>query len=985
MSREEKNDRRFFIPEVVQTSAMDCGPASLKALLEGYGINISYGRLREACQTSVDGTSIDTLEDVANQLGLQAEQIMVPVDHLLLSSAQTLPAIIVVRHSNGLTHFVVIWSQHGKFLQVMDPGSGRRWPTWKNFVNDIYIHTFPVSAQAWRDWAGSDGFLEPLSQRMTALHMQEELMNRLQNHAVQDSGWHSLAALDASVRMVDSLIRAGGIDQGEEAAHLVERFYQHGIEQALETDFISHKITAAQQNVEEKPTLKMVIPLPYWSVQPYVDLSAEAVNQELSLLLRGAVLVRIIGRQVRSYDESITGSGTVSSTIRASEDEPAIGAEQTPSSTGEKTASVNQAPLPPELAAALEEPPTKPSREILDLMRKDGLLNPVIVILALAMSSLGVLIEAMLLQGILQIGTIFPQISQRTLAIGMFFTFFILMAFLEFPTSAAVTRIGRRLETRLRIAFLEKLPKLSDRYFHSRLISDMTQRAHELRILRMMPDIAENLLRTFFQLIFTTIGIIVLDPISAPLAVLATTFFIGLSIVTKPFLDERDLRMRTHLGALDRFYLDAMLGLIPVRTHGAERSLRREHENLLVEWVHASMDAFQLGQILQAISSMSYSIFAVWIVFNYIAKGGESSGILLLFYWTLSLPTLGQNLVLLIQQYPMHRNSILRVLEPIHAPDEFETFAPVNQMQNDEFDPVSGENNPSGSETEVNVFSPDDQTTDENGYNLPMCIEMQGVSVKAGGHIILKDIQLNVQGGEHIAVVGPSGAGKSSLIGLLLGWHRPDSGLVLVDGMPLDGPGLRTVRRNTAWVDPAIQIWNRSLLYNLQYGASPKQANTVRNTIEEADLFNILTQLPEGMQTILGENGGLLSGGEGQRVRLGRAMLRKDARLVILDEPFRGLDREKRRILLAQAREIWKDSTFFCVTHDVSETLSFSRVLVIEEGCILEDDTPQNLVSNPNSRYLSLLKAEEDVRINLWASTDWRRLWIDEGILKETK
>ncbi|MBI3739143.1 MAG: hypothetical protein HY258_08880, partial [Chloroflexi bacterium] len=82
---------RFFVPEVVQTSETDCGPAALKSLLEGYGIYASYGRLREACQTSVDGTSIDTIEQIAAQLGLNAEQVMIPSDHLLLPEAQALP------------------------------------------------------------------------------------------------------------------------------------------------------------------------------------------------------------------------------------------------------------------------------------------------------------------------------------------------------------------------------------------------------------------------------------------------------------------------------------------------------------------------------------------------------------------------------------------------------------------------------------------------------------------------------------------------------------------------------------------------------------------------------------------------------------------------------------------------------------------------------------------------------------------------------
>src|SRR5262245_66135736 len=76
--------RRFLAAEVVQTSAMDCGPAALQCRLEGFGIHVSYGRLREACQTDVDGTSIDTIEEAAVQLGLEAEQIMVPVDHLFL-------------------------------------------------------------------------------------------------------------------------------------------------------------------------------------------------------------------------------------------------------------------------------------------------------------------------------------------------------------------------------------------------------------------------------------------------------------------------------------------------------------------------------------------------------------------------------------------------------------------------------------------------------------------------------------------------------------------------------------------------------------------------------------------------------------------------------------------------------------------------------------------------------------------------------------
>ena len=87
-------------------------------------------------------------------------------------------------------------------------------------------------------------------------------------------------------------------------------------------------------------------------------------------------------------------------------------------------------------------------------------------------------------------------------------------------------------------------------------------------------------------------------------------------------------------------------------------------------------------------------------------------------------------------------------------------------------------------------------------------------------------------------------------------------------------------------------------------------------------LRTVLESLPSGLQTELGENGGLVSGGEGQRVRLGRAFLHRDARLVLLDEPFRGLDRDKRSELLSRARRLWNNSTLLCVTHDLAETLS---------------------------------------------------------------
>jgi ATP-binding cassette subfamily B protein len=394
----------------------------------------------------------------------------------------------------------------------------------------------------------------------------------------------------------------------------------------------------------------------------------------------------------------------------------------------------------------------------------------------------------------------------------------------------------------------------------------------------------------------------------------------------------------------------------------------------LTEWARSSLDTWRISVILQGISATLYAAFSVVILLSFVARGGQTGNVLLLFYWTLNLPALAQSMFSLLQQYPLMRNHTLRLLEPLGAPDETdaENLTPPPPLL-----PREGESN--------TPFPPR-----EGGWGVRsvtpkpagVVIAYQNIQVQAGGHTILSDINLEIRPGEHIAIVGASGAGKSTLVGILLGWHKPTAGQVRVDDAPLDGERLRDLRRETAWVDPAVQLWNRSLLANLQYG-NQNGDNAIGNTLEEADLFDILERLPEGMQTALGESGGLVSGGEGQRVRLGRALNKKNVRLAILDEPFRGLDRARRRALLLQARGHWRDATMLCITHDVGETQAFERVLVIENGRIVEDAAPPALAAQPNSRYRAMLDAEEEVRRGLWEGAAWRRLWMEAGELQE--
>ena len=162
--------RRLLVPEVIQTSQMDCGPASLKAWRGGFGVHVSYGRLRAAGRTDVDGTSIDTIEVIAGQLGLEAEQVMIPADHVILPAANALPCLAVVKLEGGGNHFVVVWRRHLGLLQIMDPARGRRWVSGRRFLDDLYKHEQQVPAEAWEEWARGTGLAQgPLQARLRKL------------------------------------------------------------------------------------------------------------------------------------------------------------------------------------------------------------------------------------------------------------------------------------------------------------------------------------------------------------------------------------------------------------------------------------------------------------------------------------------------------------------------------------------------------------------------------------------------------------------------------------------------------------------------------------------------------------------------------------------------------------------------------------------------------------------------------------------------
>jgi ATP-binding cassette subfamily B protein len=844
--------RRLLVPEVVQSSAMDCGPAALKGFLEGHGISLSYGRLREACQTDVDGTSIETLEELATGLGVPMEQVLLPREAVLVS----LPAIAVFRLPNGNTHFVVVWSSSAGVVQVMDPGHGRRWLSRKGLQRELYEHVMTVPAADWRDWAASEEGLGLLRGRLLELRVPPDVSERLIGEALADESFRSLAALEASLRAADS-------------SESVRSLFDAG-----------RRDPAA-------------IPESCWSVKQD-DSDPNAVR------IRGAVLLRPL-------------TGAVASAGIA---------------------------LPPAIAAARDEKPIRPAREILARLRRDGLLAPTALAVAAAASAAAVVLEAILFRAFL---------ADSSLA-GALVVFLLGVSLLDVSIVTGELRIGRRLEIGLRSAFQRKIARLSDRYFASRLVADMAERLHGLHLLRKLPRLGRQILRESFELLLTAAAILWLAPSLAWIVAASVVAAVAIPLLGQPVLFERDARVRSHVGGLSRFYLDSLLGLVPLRVHRAESALRGEHEALLDSWRRARLG---LARATVSIQSLQFGVgygLVVLLVFAYLRGGGEASSLLLLAYWALNLPVLGLQLVRLLARYPEPRNTFVRVTEPLRARDE-KDVAPRSE----------------------------DVAAEARPLRPGMSIRIEKASVRVSGRRLLEGVDLAIEPGSHIAIVGRSGAGKTSLLGLLLGFHFPDEGRVLVDGALLSGDRLGEVRSRIAWVDPAVQLWNRDIEENLVYGSDN---GSVESAIAGADLEAVVGTLPEGRATLLGEGGALVSGGEGQRVRFGRAFLRKGVRLVLLDEPFRGLERESRAELLRRARSHWKDATLLAITHDLTEAESFDRVLVLENGRLVEDGSPAELTRREDSCYGRLLGAERELA-RLWTDPSWRRWSLEGGALRD--
>jgi ATP-binding cassette, subfamily B, bacterial len=222
--------------------------------------------------------------------------------------------------------------------------------------------------------------------------------------------------------------------------------------------------------------------------------------------------------------------------------------------------------------------------------------------------------------------------------------------------------------------------------------------------------------------------------------------------------------------------------------------------------------------------------------------------------------------------------------------------------------------------------------------------------------LAVDDVSFAVRAGEKVAIVGPSGAGKSTLFHLLLRFYDPLSGIISLDGVPIREVDPREVRKRTALVPQEAVVFAASARENIRFGRPDATDAEVERAADLAHASEFIRRLPGGLDAQLGERGVTLSGGQRQRIAIARAILR-DAPLLLLDEATSSLDAESETLVQTALEELMRHRTTLVIAHRLATVLSCDRIMVMDQGRIVEQGTHASLVA-ANGLYARLARLQ---------------------------
>lgn len=486
-----------------------------------------------------------------------------------------------------------------------------------------------------------------------------------------------------------------------------------------------------------------------------------------------------------------------------------------------------------------------------------------------------------------------------------------------------------RVDVELGAKLFRHLLHLPLAYFESRRVGDTVARVRELENARNF--LTGSALTSGLDLLFTVVFLAVMyyySPLLTFIVLGALPLFFAASFVVTPFLRKR-LEDKFALGAENQaFLVETVTAMETLKGQAVERQWSREWERRLADYVKAAFHSGHLANATNQLISLTGKLLTVVLLYvgaKLVIDGNLTVGGLIAFNMLagrVNAPIL--RIAQLWQDFQQMRVSVSRLGDILDAPTE-----PAFKPHRSPLPAIEGR----------------------------VAFEQVTFRYQPNGPEVLADVSFVTKPGEIVGLVGVSGAGKTTSMRLLQRLYTPERGRVSIDGVDLSLVDTAWLRRQIGVVGQDGLLFNRSVRDNIALANPLLDMEAVIRAAKLAGAHEFILELPEAYDTVIGERGSRLSGGQRARVGIARA-LATNPRILLLDEATAALDYESERVIHENLAEICKGRTTFIVAHRLSTLKLAHRVLVLERGRLIEQGTHQELIRRPG-RYAALYRMHQ--------------------------